>query len=508
LNSPVMESSGTPPASTFGELYLQYHGLIGVAMPIFLFLGLLVMSWCQQKKPAPPGPYRERDYLHLQDLVDPEIRRHHLEFNEHLHSCFGDQRFVQVKGELGYYVAFRYSTCKEVMNDHASFSSNPFPDGRLVALNTMAKEDHGRVLRYVHKHYTKDAINELKGDIQEVIEKCTGDLASGKVDGVKWAQRIHMSGTLARLGLKLSWEKVDEIVDLNDAMVALVAPLGGVGLPNDKLPWTWLLQVALGLLRSVPSLLLMAAKLGVRCTWQIIRPDVNILNPPRKPRMGLWWKPELLHLVPRYFLLLHRLLYKEDSKDGPLSSLREAVASGNLSLAECLTLMVQLMVNMTSANALCSLLFRLSSEKEAAKKALTDVATFGDAFIQEVLRLDAPLQRNPRRCVQPPTKGKTPEVGPKEGNQVLLFLGAANMDPTVFTNPKEFRLDREETPLLTFGSGLHYCLGSSLVKLEMRMVLEHLAKFKSIALDDGYERIAHVDVGNWGFRHLPVRLTT
>lgn len=29
------------------------------------------------------------------------------------------------------------------------------------------------------------------------------------------------------------------------------------------------------------------------------RPDVNILNPPRKPRMGLWWKPELLHLVPR-----------------------------------------------------------------------------------------------------------------------------------------------------------------------------------------------------------------
>eukprot|EP00434_Breviolum_minutum_P015529 symbB.v1.2.013675.t1/scaffold971.1/size148033/3 len=486
------------------------------------------------------SPFRERDYLHLQDLVDPEIRRHHLEFNEHLHSCFGDQRFVQVKGELGYYVAFRYSTCKEVMNDHASFSSNPFPDGRLVALNTMAKEDHGRVLRYVHKHYTKDAINELKGDIQEVIEKCTGDLASGKalvssqkitaddgrkamisqVDGVKWAQRIHMSGTLARLGLKLSWEKVDEIVDLNDAMVALVAPLGGVGqetqvafqlfpnitashqgLPNERLPWTWLLQVALGLLRSVPSLLLMAAKLGVRCTWQIIRPDVNILNPPRKPRMGLWWKPELLHLVPRYFLLLHRLLYKEDSKDGPLSSLREAVASGNLSLAECLTLMVQLMVNMTSANALCSLLFRLSSEKEAAKKALTDVATFGDAFIQEVLRLDAPLQRNPRRCVQPPTKGKTPEIGPKEGNQVLLFLGAANMDPTVFTNPKE--LDREETPLLTFGSGLHYCLGSSLVKLEMRMVLEHLAKFKSIALDDGYERIADVDVGNWGFRHLP-----
>lgn len=340
----------------------------------------------------------------------------------------------------------------------------------------------------------------------QVIEKCTSDLASGKVDGVKWAQRIHMSGTLARLGLKLSWEKVDEIVALNDAMVALVAPLGGVGLPNESLPWTWIFHVALGLIRSVPPLLLMVAKLGVRCTWHIIRPDVNILNPPRKPRMGLWWKPELLHLVPRYFILLHHLLY-EDSKDGPLSSLREGVASGDLSLAECLTLMVQLMVNMTSANALCSLLFRLASEKEAAQKALRDAATYGEAFIQEVLRLDAPLQRNPRRCVkQPVAKGKTPQDGPKEGSQVLLFLGAANMDPTVFSQPEEFRLDREEQPLLTFGSGMHYCLGSNLVKLEMRMVLDHLTKFKSIALDDHYERIADVDVGNWGFRHLPILL--
>ena len=58
------------------------------------------------------------------------------------------------------------------MSDHASFSSNPFPDGRLVALNTMGKAvlepqatqfhlelasqaDHSRVLRYVHKHYTQ-----------------------------------------------------------------------------------------------------------------------------------------------------------------------------------------------------------------------------------------------------------------------------------------------------------------------------------------------------------------
>ena len=50
-------------------------------------------------------------------------------------------------------------------------------------------------------------------------------------------------------------------------------------------------------------------------------------------------------------------------------------------------------------------------------------------------------------------------------------------DPSLFS-----RLDRCDEPVpLTFGSGIHYCLGSSLVKLEMRLALEHLRSFKSIA---------------------------
>eukprot|EP00913_Durusdinium_trenchii_P035682 g33387.t1 len=44
------------------------------------------------------------------------------------------------------------------------------------------------------------------------------------------------------------------------------------------------------------------------------------------------------------------------------------------------------------------------------------------------------------------------------------------MDPAVFRSPADFRIDRaDESPALTFGSGMHYCLGSNLVKLEMRL---------------------------------------
>mmetsp|Transcript_32285 Transcript_32285/g.75407 ORF Transcript_32285/g.75407 Transcript_32285/m.75407 type:complete len:162 (-) Transcript_32285:14-499(-) len=89
-----------------------------------------------------------------------------------------------------------------------------------------------------------------------------------------------------------------------------------------------------------------------------------------------------------------------------------------------------------------------------------------------------------------------------------FFLGAANMDPAVYRDPQQFRLDRhEEPPPLTFGSGMHYCLGSSLVKLELRLAIQHLcSRCQSIELHGDFERLADVDVGNWGFRRLNVRL--
>ncbi|CAJ1346274.1 unnamed protein product [Effrenium voratum] len=380
------------------ESVMQYNELSGPAFVTFMFFALLFAALCSKTPTRSTPPYRDRDYLHIQDLLNPEVRKHHLDFNAHLHDRFEGKRFVEVRGEPGTFVAFSYATCKEVMSDYASFSSNPFKDDRLVALNTMSKADHARVLKCVHKYYTQDAVQNLHGRVKEVIEKCTADLSAGKVDVVCWAKRIHMSGTLARLGLNLDWEAVDEIVKLNDAMVTLVAPLGGVGQRYSTLSRTWMLPFFSGLVRSIWPTLLMAWTLGLRCTWKIIRPDVTVLHPPPRPRMGLWWHPELLPLVPRYFLSLHRIL-QQDS-DGPLSGIKQGISNGDISLAEALTLMVQLMVNMTSANALCSLVFRLATEKTAAKEVFADLPSLGDAFIQEVLRLDAPLQRNPRRCVQ------------------------------------------------------------------------------------------------------------
>jgi len=82
------------------------------------------------------------------------------------------------------------------------------------------------------------------------------------------------------------------------------------------------------------------------------------------------------------------------------------------------------------------------------------------------------------------------------------------MDPAVFPEPAKFRLDRDcgDKAALSFGSGMHYCLGSNVVKLEMRCALEILLqRFASVELKSG-QRLDDVDVGNWGFRSLEVDL--
>lgn len=488
--------------------------LTTVAFSLLVILATYVAIsdlWRELELSSTHPPYVRRDYVCHHDLVDPRIRADHLAFNAHLHEAFDGHRFVPVQGEDGCFIAFTHATCKEVMNDHVSFSSNPFPDDRLIALNTMAKADHSRVLRYVHSFYSAASIQNLESKLEEVVEGCTAELqGSNSADVVQWAKRIHMASTLSRLGVSwvTDWALVDEVIHLNNAMVALVAPLGGVGKKYSTLPWGYKLKVLLGVLQSIVPLLRLVQRLGLAAAWAIIRLDVTVLWPPAKPRIGLWWHPELLPLVPKYFLSLLDLL--EDTQgEGPLVGMRAGVAKGDLSLAEALTLIVQLMVNMTSANALCSLVYRLAKEQEAFREVVAAQGDLSEAFVQEVLRLDAPLQRNPRRVTSELAQ-KWRTSGLEPGNQVLLFLGAANMDPSIYEDPAAFRIDRDGelplTPPLTFGSGIHYCLGSHLVKIELRMALKCLLhRFKSIVVED-FQRLDDVDVGNWGFKKLTVRL--
>ncbi|SHE45334.1 Cytochrome P450 [Litoreibacter ascidiaceicola] len=94
-----------------------------------------------------------------------------------------------------------------------------------------------------------------------------------------------------------------------------------------------------------------------------------------------------------------------------------------------------------------------------------------DLFAEEVLRFDPPLHMF--------TRYATDDMDAfghhfKKGEQVGLLLGAANRDPEVYADPNRFDPARALVPHSSFGSGLHFCVGAPLARLELSIALKTL----------------------------------
>ena len=91
------------------------------------------------------------------------------------------------------------------------------------------------------------------------------------------------------------------------------------------------------------------------------------------------------------------------------------------------------------------------------------------AFIEEALRYEPPFRGHYRHVV---TDTSLCGTQLSAGSRLLLLWGAANRDPAQFDAPNEFRLDRPGSKgHITFGKGLHFCVGAALARLEAQIVL-------------------------------------
>lgn len=121
--------------------------------------------------------------------------------------------------------------------------------------------------------------------------------------------------------------------------------------------------------------------------------------------------------------------------------------------------------------------------------------------VEEALRFSPPVMRTVRL-----TKGKVELAGEKIDSDeiVRVWIASANRDESVFQNPDEFIPDRSPNPHLSFGSGIHLCLGAPLARLEARIALEEFAKRFDVIEIVNKEKIDN-EILN-GYRRLVIKV--
>ena len=128
----------------------------------------------------------------------------------------------------------------------------------------------------------------------------------------------------------------------------------------------------------------------------------------------------------------------------------------------------------TTTSLLMNTMGLLASQPALVKRLrISDTET----ALEEFLRVIGPTRSMYRKvAIAHERGGKTFEAG----DNVLLCVAAANHDPDVFVNPDQMMFGRDPNPHLTFGWGLHHCLGAHLARLEARLALEALlAKYQT-----------------------------
>jgi cytochrome P450 len=122
------------------------------------------------------------------------------------------------------------------------------------------------------------------------------------------------------------------------------------------------------------------------------------------------------------------------------------------------------------------------------------------AAVEELLRYDSPVQIVSRLVLAPV---EIAGVDIEAGERVVAYLGAGNRDPERFPSPERLVLDRRDNAPLSFGGGIHYCLGAPLARLEAQVALPALVRrFPTLALDG--EPVRRDSLSIRGYTRLPV----
>ncbi|MCV7019661.1 cytochrome P450 [Mycolicibacterium aichiense] len=188
------------------------------------------------------------------------------------------------------------------------------------------------------------------------------------------------------------------------------------------------------------------------------------------------------------YIVEHLARAIEDPHDDLIGELARACRGGQLSEFTAQLILVSLFSagGESTASLLGTAVSTMAGSPQLQEQLRNSPELLG-AFIEETLRLEPPFRAHYRHVLR-----DTDLCGVRlpADSRVLLLWGAANRDPQHFEAPDEFRLDRPNSKgHLSFGRGVHFCLGAPLARLEATTVLRLMLERTTW--------IETVDVGPW-----------
>lgn len=159
--------------------------------------------------------------------------------------------------------------------------------------------------------------------------------------------------------------------------------------------------------------------------------------------------------------------------------------------------------NDTTRNSMSGSVYGLNQFPEQYDKLIADPSLTKN-MVKEIVRWQTPLSYMRR------TATRDTELGGKQikkGDQILMWYVSANRDEDVFENADVIDIERENADKhLSFGYGIHFCMGARLAELQLRVLWEELLpRFERIEVQAEPERVFSSFVH--GYAKLPVRVT-
>jgi cytochrome P450 len=127
-------------------------------------------------------------------------------------------------------------------------------------------------------------------------------------------------------------------------------------------------------------------------------------------------------------------------------------------------------------------LLALHRNPEQWRKLVAEPGLAGNA-LEELLRFDSSVQLTSRKAFEDVTLADGTIV--RRGESVMCLLGAANRDPEVYADPDKLDITRKNVRPLSFGGGIHHCLGAQLARIEGEIAFRRLAqRLPGLRLED------------------------